>query len=391
MLTGTAGLCFATTTLEVGIDIGDIDLIVLTSPPPDVATLLQRIGRGSRRSRVTRVCCLSSDKGQALRYEHLLSSAEKGRLLGGPYHFCPSVLAQQCMSLIMQTPTRWITAETLASRLPDWLSKTGWTAKLPELLDHLVDKEWLVAGGGRYHVSDRLEEAFESGLIHSNIESGGNEIEVIDQDTRQVLGRIPRVAAGEGRLRLSGRRLKVSGRLGASRVLVSDTRARADLKVGAGRAPVIHATLARDFARFIGLAPNAAPVLPLKDGSFALFHFLGSLWGALLEVLIKERTGNAPIEGNAFCLQLADLPETLPWDVPAEEIRAIAVRNRHRLRRRIPEGGWAGHIPSDWRQRHLVDCLDIEGFLKTLKDMVMIQTLVSQNQQEALEHIVTLS
>jgi ATP-dependent Lhr-like helicase len=391
MLTGTSGLCFATTTLEVGIDIGDIDLIVLAGPPPDVTTLLQRMGRGSRRVHVTRVCCLSSDQGQTLRYEHLLEAAKKGRLLGGSYHFCPSVLVQQCMSLLMQTPNKWITAKALASRMPAWFRQTGWTSRLPELLDHLSDEKWLVAAGGRYHMGEMLEEAFEAGRIHANFESRSNEIEVVDQDTRQVLGTLPRTATGDGRLLLGGRKLKVSKTLSSSRVLVTDTTASADFKVTATRGPVIHANLARDLARFIGFEPNTAPAFQLEDGSFALFHFLGSLWGTLLEVLLKERTGKKPIGANAFCLQLSDLPEALPSDVPAEEIRSTAIRHRFKLRSRILEGAWANYTPSDWRHTHLIDCLDIEGFIKRLQGMVIKPTIASSPQHKALVHLVTLS
>ena len=39
----------ATMTLEIGIDIGDIDAIVLAEVPWSVSSLLQRIGRGNRR------------------------------------------------------------------------------------------------------------------------------------------------------------------------------------------------------------------------------------------------------------------------------------------------------------------------------------------------------
>jgi ATP-dependent Lhr-like helicase len=390
MLTGTSGLCFATTTLEVGIDIGDIDLIVLAGPPPDVTSLLQRMGRGSRRTHVTRICCLSSDKGQTLRYEHLLCAAKKGRLLGGPYHFCPSVLVQQCLSLLMQTPNKWITARALASRMPAWLRQTEWTSRLPELLDHLTGEQWLVAGGGRYHMGEKLEEAFEYGRIHANFESRRNEIEVVDRDTRQVLGTIPRRATGDGRLLLSGRKLKVSKTLSSSRVLVTDTTAKADLEVTAARGPIIHANLARDFARFIGFEPDEAPVLQLEDDSIVLFHFLGNLWGALLEVLLKERTGKKAIGANAFCLQLSDLPKTLPSDVPAEEIRSTAIRHRFKLRSWILEGAWAKYTPSDWRHTHLIDCLHIEGFIKRLQGMVIKQTIASSPQHIALVHLVPL-
>ncbi|MEO0092846.1 MAG: DEAD/DEAH box helicase, partial [candidate division WOR-3 bacterium] len=43
------GILCATSTLELGIDIGDIDGVVLFRPPFNVSSLLQRIGRGNRR------------------------------------------------------------------------------------------------------------------------------------------------------------------------------------------------------------------------------------------------------------------------------------------------------------------------------------------------------
>ncbi|MBI2373808.1 MAG: hypothetical protein HYV07_07405 [Deltaproteobacteria bacterium] len=45
----------ATMTLEIGIDIGTVDYVLLTSPPPSVSSLLQRIGRGNRRGAESRV------------------------------------------------------------------------------------------------------------------------------------------------------------------------------------------------------------------------------------------------------------------------------------------------------------------------------------------------
>ncbi len=371
MLTGKAGLCFATTTLEVGIDIGDIDLVLLAEPPPDVSSLLQRIGRGNRRTRITRVCCMVRDEAQRLRYEHLIEAAGKGRLLGGSYHFCPSVLVQQCLGLLMQTPGKWITAKALAPRLPGWLNQAGWLTGLPELLDHLARQAWLVpAGRGRYTVGERLEKAFERGLIHTNIDSGPGGVELVDQDTLQVIGSLPPHAAGDGPMLLGGRRLRISKTLSRSKALVADTGARADLKV-AGRGPLLHATLARDFARFIGLPPDTAPVVYMQDGAVAFFHFLGDLWSALLRVLIQDRTGKRPMGGNAFCLLLKGLPRPFPSNIPVEEIRATAIRHRIKLLRRVPEGPWAKHMPSEWRTRHLLECLDMEGFHKTLKRMVV--------------------
>src|SRR5262249_41236297 len=38
-------LCIATSTLELGIDVGDIDAVVLYEPPESVTTFMQRLGR----------------------------------------------------------------------------------------------------------------------------------------------------------------------------------------------------------------------------------------------------------------------------------------------------------------------------------------------------------
>jgi ATP-dependent Lhr-like helicase len=53
------GFMVATTTLELGIDIGDIDIVVQLSSPNEVSSFSQRIGRSGRRSKVQRTILLS--------------------------------------------------------------------------------------------------------------------------------------------------------------------------------------------------------------------------------------------------------------------------------------------------------------------------------------------
>jgi len=52
------GICVATSTLELGIDIGDIDAVVLYDVPATISSFLQRIGRGNRRDNKNNVICL---------------------------------------------------------------------------------------------------------------------------------------------------------------------------------------------------------------------------------------------------------------------------------------------------------------------------------------------
>ena len=50
-------------TLEIGIDIGDIDLVICMDPPFSLSSFLQRIGRGCRRlNGRTRVLCVARDR-----------------------------------------------------------------------------------------------------------------------------------------------------------------------------------------------------------------------------------------------------------------------------------------------------------------------------------------
>ncbi|MBX3195839.1 MAG: DEAD/DEAH box helicase [Microbacteriaceae bacterium] len=56
-----SAVCVATSTLELGIDIGDIDLVVLWGHPVGWESFLQRIGRGNRRTSKTVVLCVIPD------------------------------------------------------------------------------------------------------------------------------------------------------------------------------------------------------------------------------------------------------------------------------------------------------------------------------------------
>ncbi len=98
-------ICVATSTLELGIDIGDIDAVLLWGVPSGVESFLQRIGRSNRRSNKTNVVCLVSDESESvpidsLRFAVLLNASSKGKLpVKEPYELFGAV-AQQCLSVI---------------------------------------------------------------------------------------------------------------------------------------------------------------------------------------------------------------------------------------------------------------------------------------------------
>ncbi|MCH7943620.1 MAG: DEAD/DEAH box helicase, partial [Proteobacteria bacterium] len=78
-------LCVATSTLELGIDIGDIDAVLLWGAPASVESFLQRIGRGNRRSHKTNVICLVPETAESpvreiVKFLALLDAARTGQL-----------------------------------------------------------------------------------------------------------------------------------------------------------------------------------------------------------------------------------------------------------------------------------------------------------------------
>lgn len=201
-------IVFATSTLEIGVDIGDIDIVFLDGPAPDVASFLQRIGRGNRRSGMTRVClCAETIKDQIVQ-QAILEAAETGQLCvkapGSQY----GVLRQQLASYIFQAPRlrrgyaqiRSLFGTTLDDKgfrsLIDVMVRNGELKEFPEGL--LLDEFW--------------REQASLGSIHSTIEGpAGND--VIDEKTGQKLAIGVLMQGGKG-LHAGGRSLLVKRQVG---------------------------------------------------------------------------------------------------------------------------------------------------------------------------------
>ncbi len=98
-------ICIATSTLELGIDIGDIDAVLLWGVPSGVESFLQRIGRSNRRSYKINVVCLVSDDsevplGEVLRFMAIIDAGKRGELsIRAPFELFGAV-GQQFLSVI---------------------------------------------------------------------------------------------------------------------------------------------------------------------------------------------------------------------------------------------------------------------------------------------------
>ena len=135
-------LCVATSTLELGIDVGDVDAVVLYEPPDSVSAFLQRIGRANRRVEKTFFwgICRGAKAGEQLtRFLGLLALAERGLVERPLPRKLRSVLGQQIVSCIYEKQR--ITPGAMKDLFPEespalddifkTMEKTGWLTKGP--------------------------------------------------------------------------------------------------------------------------------------------------------------------------------------------------------------------------------------------------------------------
>lgn len=180
------GICIATTTLEVGVDIGGIDAVGLLGMPHTYSSFLQRIGRGRRRDQRIPMFAFYRDELEHVILETYLDLANTTYIPEQPYEPLPASIAQQTLSYILQKRRIGTSKEALIrlwSEIVD--TNVGNIEKiLGPFLQRLCEKNWLKFKHSLFYPGDRLFHAFEKGWIHSTIEDAPGSVQVVDEQNK---------------------------------------------------------------------------------------------------------------------------------------------------------------------------------------------------------------
>ncbi len=379
--THEVAICFASSTLELGIDIGSIDVVILIGPPGSPASFAQRVGRGGRRRGTTPVVCCGRTPLERLLFNALIAQGRDWRLeirneqdllspisdLQAPFR--PAVAIQQIFSLIKQSPIAAVRLAELAELFAGMLAP----ADLEAILAYLQARDYLTTGRlGEWRAGPRLNRLYDeqtgaqvSLSIYSNIQSDTHTIAIRDQYTGQTVARADALWLDRDLLTLEGRPVNVEWCDGEALWVASyHGQATAPQMIYRSARQLLSPELARLLPAQLGLPAGAAPFIAVPDGWW-WFHWLGDLYGRAALDLLRYRITAHETDAIGLALQVPDTPQAAPnW---THEQVAQYLRETYRQYEPLLALGPFQHLlPTAQRRRAVVEQFDIPRFLSAV-------------------------
>lgn len=387
-----SGILCCTSTLELGIDIGDVDAVILFRPPFNVSSLLQRIGRGNRRlQNGLYTIGVYLDAWERLLFETFIDCAREGRLYDKRYTPCLSVLPQQIVSYLFQRRRIGTTRDALRRIFQPLL---GNNPVLDQVFNHLCREEVVVERrNGVYFLSSALERKVELGKIHSNIqEKSFGQYQVIDVTNGQEVGTVFFVLE---RFVLGGRSWEtVERREKEKRLLVKPLAAISpSTKVFEGTGTGGYYYQLAEFLKsriFPGLKAGEFPYF-IEGGQVYLIHLLGATYGGLLaEALFREGRAVTDMEGKLFILP-AEKNGLARFPLPSREaIKSVVRDNLARFEDSLGSGAFFYLLPENLQVEDHLLALDVDGLWEFLDRLELVQMDPAAVRAQIAEHLPEL-
>ncbi|MBK8900018.1 MAG: DEAD/DEAH box helicase [Anaerolineaceae bacterium] len=382
-------VCVCTSTLELGVDIGSVDDVVLLGAPPDLNAFMQRIGRGSRRAAHTQALCMPKSPGEWVRFEALLALAQPSHpftpspqrpKVAHPftYGFRPSVLIQQTFSLIKQSPTGSVRLADLRRIAPPQITSED----IRKIVSQLTFTRYLQpARPGEWKPDEKLQDLLDQHEIYTNIGADVLGITAVDAHSGQTIAHTDRSYPVGTVVLFGGQPMKVAwvekykfGLAAAPGTVADDI-----LRFRKTYAAVPY-MVTQTVARSLGLEAGQMATLPQAPGLF-LFHFWGTVWGELLTaVLITQGISAETV--NEYCLYVHQPISQLP-PVDKNGIIKAAQDIIVILANRLEMGRFHRLLPADVAHRAVLAQLNLTDFKQAYDNahLVSERRIAEQLQQ----------
>ena len=371
-----AALCFATSTLELGIDIGDVDLVVLIGAPREQDAFLQRIGRGNRRTaRTSVVCCYRNPLERALFQVFLRGFVPD---VANHYFFRASVVIQQLCSYVKQNRLGELHPDTayelfVTPQGEPLLSRDDYD----RIIEHLIAKEFFVASptGAALKPGPAWQELFEQRALYSNLmDTSRRSVEIIEAETGRRLGEIERhLLPGEAML-FGGHAREATHQVGRKlmvRTVDADAEAQAPRMFTPWR-PLTPA-LARAVAAELGVPcatnPDALAMTiddDENDTTTWLFHCAGDAYGLLLGDLLASRYRARVEDYSEVCVTFSGTLPVGPTDFTEPQLHTLLRKRWRQLESWYALGRFQTLLPLDVRRAVVTEAFHLAGFVQSL-------------------------
>jgi ATP-dependent Lhr-like helicase len=292
----------ATSTLELGIDVGDLDRVIQIDSPSSVSSFLQRMGRTGRRAGALRNCLFLTTNDDA--FMLALGVTKKWSEAWVEAAVPPAepwpILAQQALVLVLErgeVPTMEV-VQLLHGSFPELA-----TDDITALVEHLVEKQFLDRSEGVVRVGPETERVYARGHYRDLLASFSGSMLLTGRHGSSEVGYIdPTVLTGEQDNRLlllAGRSWRVTEVEWSKRIVWLEPAREGGKARWMGGAR----SLGRDVCQAIRtvLASGAPPIVTLSQRARAA---LGSLTDELPMTMgahfVMARSDAAPVRTWTF-------------------------------------------------------------------------------------------
>jgi superfamily II DNA/RNA helicase len=386
-------VCVATSTLEMGIDIGDVDGVVLMGPPPSAMAFLQRIGRGNRRQQHVNfwgVCQGSNAGHQLIRFLALFELAKENQVERRHFADNYSVLFQQILSCLYAK--RVVSQNSLNVLFKEQ------TGECHSIFHEMVAKNWLkpMPQSGLFCGGWRYVRALQQQKIWSNFPPMDEEYDVIlghEKIAVLPLSAVRQLEIGDI-IQLAGKVLKtlqIEEKKASQEIWVEESNSSANKEVSwAGFGVPTSFEVAQKMGTILsgeldpqGLlsrtrhllegarklidrsvsSPSGMRVYRLRNGAYRYETFLGSTGNFILHQLIKNQLASE-IEGLSVNFDELGIESNewipfeslvFPYSVPLFEEWVSS--HLQLVREAFSWNSWIHWLPKDLQQKEIISRL----------------------------------